>query len=97
MWTRLAIVFGVLLSGTPVATQSSGNRAEGLVIARDLCATCHQVERDQTVITYKAANFREIANTPGMTSLALSVWFQTPHRKMPNLILTLKQRNDLVA
>jgi hypothetical protein len=38
-----------------------------------------------------------VASTPGMTAMALNVFFQTPHRAMPNLILESDQKNDIIA
>jgi hypothetical protein len=35
-----------------------------------------------------APDFQTIANTPGMTATALRAFLQTPHPKMPDLILT---------
>jgi len=32
-----------------------------------------------------------------MTAMALNVFFQTPHRTMPNLILESDQKNDIIA
>jgi hypothetical protein len=43
------------------------------------------------------ATFETIANTPGMTALALSVWLTTPHREMPHLILSAQEREDIIA
>ena len=41
--------------------------------------------------------FQEIADTPGMGELALKVFFQTPHRQMPNFSITGDVRDDLIA
>ena len=38
-----------------------------------------------------------IAATPGMTSMALNVWFSTSHPNMPNLIIPQKQKEELMA
>jgi hypothetical protein len=42
-------------------------------------------------------DFQAIANTPGMTATALRAFLQTPHPKMPNLILTPEQSDDVIA
>jgi hypothetical protein len=44
-----------------------------------------------------APDFQAIANTPGMTATALRAFLQTPHPKMPNLILTPEQSDDVIA
>ena len=41
--------------------------------------------------------FRDIANTPGMTTTALTAFLTTSHPKMPNLILTPKEMADVTA
>jgi hypothetical protein len=43
------------------------------------------------------ASFQEIADTPGMGELALKVFFQTPHKQMPNFSITGDVRDDLIA
>ena len=42
-------------------------------------------------------DFQTIANTPGMTAMALRAFLQTPHPKVPNLILTPEQSADVIA
>jgi hypothetical protein len=44
-----------------------------------------------------APTFRAIANTPGMTALALTVFLRTPHRNMPNLIISDSDRDNVIA
>ena len=41
--------------------------------------------------------FREIANTSGMTATAIRVFLRTSHPKMPNLILTPEETDDVIA
>ncbi len=78
--------------------QGRGDSAKGLALAQRLCADCHSVTPGAAGSPPKAAaDFETIANTPGMTDLALSVWLRTPHRQMPNLQLSDDQRTDLIA
>jgi hypothetical protein len=44
-----------------------------------------------------APTFRAIANTPGMTALALNVFLRTPHRSMPNLVISDGDRDNVIA
>jgi hypothetical protein len=44
-----------------------------------------------------APDFQTIANTAGMTATALRAFLQTPHPKMPNLILTPELSADVIA
>jgi hypothetical protein len=45
----------------------------------------------------KAAPFKRIANTPGMTSTALKVFLVTPHRHMPALTVSGEDADSVVA
>jgi hypothetical protein len=44
-----------------------------------------------------APTFEEVARTPGMTRIALTVWLQTPHPSMPNLVVDPNRIDDLSA
>jgi hypothetical protein len=44
-----------------------------------------------------APSFFAIANTPGMTEMALGVFLFTPHRQMPNLIIPPSDARDLIT
>jgi hypothetical protein len=35
----------------------------------------------------EAPRFEDIANTPGMTAIALAAWFRTSHETMPNVVV----------
>jgi hypothetical protein len=45
----------------------------------------------------RAPTFVELANTPGMTTAALTVALTTPHAGMPMFVLTPEQRQDIIA
>jgi len=78
--------------------QQTGDAGRGLAFAQRQCAGCHAVQAGQTRSPLAGvATFTEIANTPGMTALALGVWFQSPHPNMPNLILDPQDRDDVIA
>ena len=53
-------------------------------------------ERSPRIIVIGPA-FRDIANTPGMTAMALKVFLTSSHPKMPNLILTPEEAADVTA
>jgi hypothetical protein len=38
-----------------------------------------------------------VADSPGMSEMALQVWFQSPHPSMPNLLIKAQESDDLVA
>ena len=67
--------------------------------ACEVCSPFHAITAEQasqrTIAI--APDFQTIANTPGMTATALRAFLQTPHPKMPNLILTPDQSADVIA
>ncbi len=97
-------VWSVLISmalSAPGAVHAAeiGNVADGLAYARAHCAECHRVETsDENALSgEEAPDFVTIANTPGMTERALIVWLQTSHPTMPDLIIPVEERDDVVA
>ncbi len=79
-------------------TQDIGDAAKGLAYARRVCATCHNVSRSEAPSPNRQAPpFRKIANTPGMSVTALTVWSRTTHPTMPNLVIDPNDMDDLIA
>lgn len=89
-----AAVLGVLATN---AQAQDGDARRGLAYAQQNCSGCHAVDSRQEPPVRGIATFRQIANAPGMTALALAVWFQSPHPNMPNLILAPSDRDDVIA
>jgi mono/diheme cytochrome c family protein len=80
------------------AGAQAGDVGRGAEIARTICAACHVVVRGQPAApNSQAPPFPRIANTPGMTSIALSAALMTSHRLMPNIILEPEERRDVIA
>jgi mono/diheme cytochrome c family protein len=78
--------------------QELGDSSAGFDYASRICAGCHAVQSGaRTSPNEKAPPFEEIANTRGMTEMALRVWFQTPHPTMPNLMMSPRQKDDVIA
>jgi cytochrome c2 len=98
---RIVMLAGVLAASTLAANaqEASGDSEAGRVYARDVCSPCHAVTAEQTTqrMIAIAPDFQTIANTAGMTATALRAFLQTPHPKMPNLILTPDQSADVIA
>ena len=93
---RLALAGLAVAMSHPV--DAAGDAKRGKQIAEKWCAKCHKIAPgalrfDNT----RPASFQEIADTPGMGELALKVFFQTPHRQMPNFSITGDVRDDLIA
>ena len=81
------------------AQDYSGRPEAGRVYAREVCSPCHAVTAEQTSqrTIAIAPDFQTIAKTSGMTATALRAFLQTPHPKMPNLILSPEQSADVIA
>lgn len=79
-------------------TSDIGDAKKGLAYARKVCAQCHTVTGADTPSPHaKAPRFKQIANTPGMTVTALTVWSRTTHATMPNLVIAPADMDDLIA
>ena len=88
-----------LLAGSQAQAQQINQAKRGLVVAKFACAQCHSVEkRSRRSPDAAAPPFEDIANSPGMTAMAISMALETiPHRTMPNVRLNRDQLGDLVT
>ena len=83
---------------TDELSSAPGNAAAGLRYAQQVCAECHAVAAGVTWSNLpEAPSFESIANTPGMTRLALNAWLHSPHPSMPHLIVEADRIDDLAA
>jgi mono/diheme cytochrome c family protein len=90
-------MIAAVLAGSSAFAQD-GDRAQGLALARQICSECHTIDRSPTLSPNPASpRFEAIAKTPGMTGAALSVLLLTPHRTMPNVMLTPEQLRNVVT
>jgi cytochrome c2 len=96
---KLAAASSCLLGASLVNAQLTGDASRGLIYAQRQCSDCHAVQAGRALspLAERIATFKDIANTPGMTPMALMVWFQSPHPNMPNLILDPADRDDVIA
>lgn len=93
----VATVLTVFVGETAAAVEV-GDPSRGLAYARLYCAECHAVEPTEMMGPfYDVPAFREVANTPGISELALISFFQTPHPTMPDLVVPSPDIRDLVA
>ena len=76
-----------------------GDAGQGGAYAKRVCSGCHNVlgNNDAPSPNTRAPAFRKIANTPGMSITALTVWSRTTHPTMPNLAIETKDMDDLIA
>jgi mono/diheme cytochrome c family protein len=78
--------------------QEPGDARKGLSFAQQVCAECHAVLARETVSPLaNAPPFEAIANTPGMTAIALTVWFHTSHPTMPNIVIHGDDLDNIIA
>ena len=93
---RVAL-FVILLTASAATAQAQDPQA-GAKWATDVCSRCHAISTGQfRSPNGEAPSFVELANTPGMTSAALTVALTTPHAGMPMFVLTPEQRQDIIA
>ena len=93
-FASLALVLGY---GAALAAEPE-DAARGLSYSKKFCAVCHAVEaKDLASPNPDALTFKEYANRPGTTGTALHVWLQEPHPSMPELVVPIDDRNDLIA
>jgi mono/diheme cytochrome c family protein len=96
---RMAALAAILVVTAVGAHAQDGDVMAGHDFARNACKPCHAVEARQSAprrIVIGPA-FRDVANAPGMTATAIRVFLRTSHPKMPNLILTPEETEDVIA
>jgi mono/diheme cytochrome c family protein len=94
----ICLVTVLALSAAASHVHAQGNPQTGLALAQQVCSECHAVGKGQVRSpTSRAPTFVELATAPGMTTTALLVALTTPHAKMPMFILTVEQRESVIA
>jgi mono/diheme cytochrome c family protein len=87
-----------LATGAAAAQGLPGNPAQGRAIAEQWCIECHQVAPDTREEGLPGPPaFQAIADDPAVTELALRVFLQSSHQRMPNFRLTTEERDSIVA
>ena len=95
---RLAILAALCTAAASAHAVETGSIPQGQDLARAACSECHAVENDDAFSPmFPAPAFRDVAETSGMTAMALSVALRTVHRDMPAFILKPDEINDLTA
>jgi mono/diheme cytochrome c family protein len=78
--------------------QMAPDARKGLEYARAHCTACHAVEPgNQRSINPEAPAFSAIAASPGISAPALHAVLQSPHRRMPDIVLAPDDRANVVA
>ena len=76
-----------------------GSPRKGRDFALQVCTPCHVVSARQISPPRfaDAPAFSEIANARGMTATSLAAFLSSPHPSMPNLILSVEERRDVIS
>ena len=91
----LAVLLFVRLHNAGGAPLQSDGISAGYRLAEAWCRDCHAIEANTAGARGGPPDFAAIANRPSTTALSLKVFFKTSHRRMPNLIITPEQADDL--
>jgi mono/diheme cytochrome c family protein len=83
--------------GLAVPVQQTGDPAAGAAYAEKICAQCHSIKGAEPSPEPTAPPFKVVANTPGMTATALTVWLSTSHPTMPNIVLEPQELDNVIA
>ncbi len=88
-----------LLAGTASARAQAvpGNPFAGEQLARLQCAECHLLPGGQRATAGGIPSFQAMGSNPRVTALSLNAFLQTPHDRMPNIMLTRREIDDLIA
>jgi mono/diheme cytochrome c family protein len=93
-------VFAVALicaAGDISDAQQIGDAREGRRLAHAECAQCHGVDKAAISRNLAAPTFEDVANTPGMTSIALTVALRTWHPSMPNFVIKGADAQNIIT
>lgn len=95
-----ALAASALVLLQPVAgnARDLGDVGAGADLAKRLCATCHRVQKGETDEKFlDVAAFQTLADSPSKTALNLRVFLKSPHRNIPDLILTEAEIDSVIA
>ncbi len=97
---RTLLPAGVLVAGAAAlaTTDGSGDPAFGRRLADDLCSECHVVSPAQNHPGRRSAPDLTVrVRDPVITETALRSYLQTSHTRMPNIMLSQEQMDDIIA
>src|ERR1700693_144830 len=96
--TFVVTLLALSIAASSVHAQGLGNPQAGLALAQQLCSQCHAIRSNELRSpNARSPTFFELATTPGMTAIALTVALTTPHAGMPMFMLTAEQRENIIA
>ncbi len=84
--------------GREASAVTSGRVEEGRRVSKEQCAICHAIKGEHTITPSTGApSFTLIADNPTYTDLALRVFFQSHHERMPSFVLSDQEQEDVIA
>lgn len=83
----------VILPGAAAAADA----ANGEVLAKRWCASCHVVATDQRTGSGQAQPFSAIGKRPDLDATKLAIFLMAPHPVMPDMALSRNEAADLAA
>jgi mono/diheme cytochrome c family protein len=94
----LLLAAGFLLAPPALAQSATGDAESGRVLALKHCSSCHVVApRQAPPSTDAVPTFAAIARDPAATEVSLRVFLRSPHARMPDLILSRTEIDDVVT
>jgi mono/diheme cytochrome c family protein len=86
-----------LAIAVPAAAQDAVDPAGGAELARTWCSDCHVVSPQQEHGNDAVPSFAAISADPTTTPASLQAFLAKPHGQMPDLKLSHRQIDDVVA
>lgn len=92
----------LLVGATAAAAQDDlpGDVAAGHALATSVCAACHDIGGQPPkglIFEGDPPAFRPVAKDTAITPLSLQVFLRTPHQNMPNIMLSQRETDDVIA
>ena len=80
------------------AADMPGDAESGRRIARETCSVCHSTgDAPARLASDAVPTFVSLANDPIVTPIYVRAFLQTPHARMPNLMLTNREIDDIIS
>lgn len=90
-------LFALTAAAVLPTSAMAADAAQGGVLAKRWCASCHVVAADQQRANGQAPPFSAIGKTPDLDAGKLALFILLPHPKMPDMNLTRAEASDLAA
>jgi mono/diheme cytochrome c family protein len=98
MLARILVLSVLFVAAAPLRAQDGGDPAKGLIHAQQVCSQCHAIRQgDKRSPNPLAPSFETIANSSGVTGMSLAAFLHSTHENMPNFVLSVTDRNNLIA